>query len=63
MLTQQLWELEEDGVIKRTVYNQVPPKVVYELSEFGRSLKPVLNEMCAWGEKYIEGRLSEKNLG
>ncbi len=39
MLTQQLRELEEDGVIIRTVYNQVPPKVVYELSELGQSLR------------------------
>ena len=43
MLTQQLRELEEDGIIKRTVYNQVPPKVVYEMSELGRSLKSILD--------------------
>ncbi|TVY04159.1 winged helix-turn-helix transcriptional regulator [Cohnella terricola] len=46
MLTQQLRELEEDGVITRTIYNQVPPKVVYELSELGESLKPIVDLMC-----------------
>ncbi|GIO34321.1 MULTISPECIES: winged helix-turn-helix transcriptional regulator [Paenibacillus] len=55
MLTQQLRELEEDGVIIRTVYNQVPPKVVYELSELGQSLRPVIDVMCEWGERYIQG--------
>ena len=53
MLTQQLRELEEDGVIHRIVYNQVPPKVEYELSEYGSSLKEILDSLCAWGEKHI----------
>lgn len=53
MLTQQLRELEEDGVINRIVYNQVPPKVEYELSEYGRSLEGILDLLCAWGEKHI----------
>lgn len=53
MLTQQLRELEEDGVINRIVHNQVPPKVEYELSEYGRSLEGILNSLCAWGEKHL----------
>ncbi|MGG1399141.1 helix-turn-helix domain-containing protein [Bacillus salipaludis] len=53
MLTQQLRELEEDGVVKRIVHNQVPPKVEYELSEYGWSLKDILDTLCAWGEKHI----------
>jgi len=53
MLTQQLRELEEDGVIKRIIYNQVPPKVEYELSEYGWSLKGILDSLCSWGEKHI----------
>jgi DNA-binding HxlR family transcriptional regulator len=53
MLTQQLRELEEDGVINRIVHNQVPPKVEYELSEYGWSLQSILNSLCAWGEKHI----------
>ncbi|MFD1956827.1 winged helix-turn-helix transcriptional regulator [Paenibacillus thailandensis] len=57
MLTQQLRELEDDGVIIRTVYNQVPPKVVYELSVLGESLKPIIDIMCEWGDRYMRGVL------
>ena len=53
MLTQQLRELEEDGVINRIVYQQVPPKVEYELSEYGWTLKDILDSLCAWGETHI----------
>ncbi|MET3697738.1 HxlR family transcriptional regulator [Bacillus oleivorans] len=53
MLTQQLRELEEDGIINRIVYNQVPPKVEYELSEYGWSLQSILDALCAWGENHI----------
>ncbi len=53
MLTQQLRELEEDGIIHRIVYNQVPPKVEYELSEYGWSLQDILDSLCAWGENTL----------
>ncbi|WP_449539740.1 winged helix-turn-helix transcriptional regulator [Ferdinandcohnia sp. Marseille-Q9671] len=53
MLTQQLRELEVDGVIERIVYNQVPPKVEYKLSEYGKSLEHILDSLCAWGETHI----------
>lgn len=53
MLTQQLRELEEDGIINRIVYHQIPPKVEYELSEYGLSLRVILDSLCAWGEKHI----------
>ena len=53
MLTQQLRDLENDGLIIRTVYPVVPPKVEYSLSGFGRSIIPVLNAMCNWGEEYL----------
>lgn len=53
MLTQQLRELEADGVINRIVYNQVPPKVEYELSEYGSSLEGILSSLCSWGEGHI----------
>ena len=52
MLTQQLRELEADGVVHRKVYAQVPPKVEYSLTEQGKSLKPVLATMCDWGQEY-----------
>jgi len=54
MLTQQLRELESDGLIIRKVYPVVPPKTEYSLSEFGRSLSPILAVMCDWGKKYLE---------
>ncbi|UQZ34043.1 transcriptional regulator [Paenibacillus sp. PK3_47] len=53
MLTQQLRELEQDGIVNRISYNQVPPKVEYELSEYGRSLQTILDSLCAWGEQHI----------
>jgi DNA-binding HxlR family transcriptional regulator len=40
--------------VKRTIYDQVPPKVVYSLTDYGWSLKPILDAMCSWGEKHIE---------
>lgn len=49
MLTQQLRELEQDGIVERKVYHQVPPKVEYSLTAYGESLKPVLAAMEAWG--------------
>ena len=52
MLTQQLRELEGDEIIRRKIYHQVPPKVEYSLSEHGKSLKPVLEAMAAWGSEY-----------
>ena len=53
MLTNQLRELEQDGLIVRTVYAQVPPKVEYSLSPLGRSLEPVLASLKAWGDANI----------
>ncbi|MEM7801960.1 MAG: helix-turn-helix domain-containing protein [Chloroflexota bacterium] len=49
MLTQQLRNLERDGIIDRKVYPVVPPKVEYRLSEFGHSLAPVLDAIANWG--------------
>ena len=48
MLTQQLRELENDSLIIRTVYPVVPPKVEYSLSDFGKSIIPILDAMCKW---------------
>ncbi|WP_308639837.1 winged helix-turn-helix transcriptional regulator [Paenibacillus silvisoli] len=60
MLTQQLRELEEDGVVNRIVYNQVPPRVEYELSEYGLSLESILNALCNWGETHIIKKYGDK---
>ncbi|MBQ6887288.1 MAG: helix-turn-helix transcriptional regulator [Lachnospiraceae bacterium] len=54
MLAQQLRELEKDGLISRKVYPIVPPKTEYSLTELGKSLFPILDEMCKWGEGYRE---------
>ncbi len=53
MLTQQLRELEADGLVHREVYPQVPPKVEYSLTEKGRSISPILEQMCDWGREYL----------
>ena len=52
VLTDSLRSLEADGLITRTVYPEVPPRVEYALSELGESLKPILDAMKAWGESY-----------
>ena len=57
MLTNQLRELEMDGLIVRKVYAEVPPRVEYRLSEIGESLRPVIDTLKAWGENHQE-RLS-----
>lgn len=54
MLTVQLRELEEDGVVHRTVYPEVPPKVEYSLTPFGQSLRPILLLLREWGDEYRE---------
>jgi len=53
MLTQQLRELEDHGIVHRRVYAQVPPKVEYSLTPYGRTLRPITDLMCAWGKKHI----------
>jgi DNA-binding HxlR family transcriptional regulator len=53
MLTNQLRELEEDGLIERKVYAQVPPKVEYSLSPLGRSIEPILLALKQWGDANI----------
>ncbi|MDE6150043.1 MAG: helix-turn-helix transcriptional regulator [Ruminococcus sp.] len=58
MLAQQLRDLEKDGLIIRTVYPVVPPKVEYSLSDFGRSIVPVLDSMCNWGLEYLNKNYS-----
>lgn len=52
VLTAQLREMETDGLITRTVYAEVPPRVEYELTELGKSLRPILDSLQAWGAEY-----------
>lgn len=52
VLTDSLRSLETDGIITRTVYPQVPPRVEYALTDLGRSLKPILDAMLDWGASY-----------
>jgi DNA-binding HxlR family transcriptional regulator len=54
MLTRQLRELEADQVVERKVYAEVPPKVEYSLTEFGKTLEPVLRTLQGWGVNYLE---------
>jgi len=53
MLTLQLRELEADGVVRRTVYAEVPPRVEYAVTPFGKTLEPIMEQMLAWGEAYL----------
>jgi DNA-binding HxlR family transcriptional regulator len=53
MLTQQLREMESDGIVHREIYLQVPPKVEYSLTPVGESLKPIIDSMHEWGIKHI----------
>ena len=52
MLTAQLRAMEESGLVHREVYAEVPPRVEYSLTELGKSLKPILDSLWAWGEAY-----------
>ena len=52
VLTDSLRSMEEDGIIIRTVYPEVPPRVEYSLSELGQSMKPILDSMAKWGNDY-----------
>ena len=61
MLTQQLRELEADGLLRREVFPVVPPKVEYSLTEFGRSIAPVLEAMYSWGTGYLHEQGREVN--
>ncbi len=54
VLTDSLRSMEDDGLITRTVYPEVPPRVEYALSELGQSLKPILDSMVIWGKAYKE---------
>ncbi|MBR8836205.1 MAG: helix-turn-helix transcriptional regulator [Stigonema ocellatum SAG 48.90 = DSM 106950] len=62
MLTQQLREMEEDGIIHREVYPQIPPKVEYSLTPLGESLKPILYAMHQWAVEHYLSQIDKKHL-
>lgn len=57
MLTQQLRDLEAHGIVEREVYAEAPPRVEYTLTDYGRSLEPILDAMCHWGQNYRQNQL------
>lgn len=59
MLTNQLSELEKDGVVNRKVYAQVPPRVEYSLTEYGKTLKPILLNMRQWGADHMQKMVND----
>jgi DNA-binding HxlR family transcriptional regulator len=56
MLTKQLRDLESHGIVHREVYPEVPPKVEYSLTNLGKTLQPVVNELEKWGKGYLKTR-------
>lgn len=56
VLSDSLRSMEEDGIIVKTVYHEIPPKVEYSLSELGESMRPILNAMEVWGAEYKASR-------
>ncbi|AVK61223.1 MarR family transcriptional regulator [Lactobacillus sp. CBA3606] len=59
MLVQQLRELEAAKIVERHVYQEVPPRVDYGLTDYGQSLSGILNQLCVWGENNIDRRRDE----
>ena len=57
VLTDSLRSMEEDGIITRTVYPEVPPRVEYALSDLGESMRPIMNAMEEWGTNYKENHI------
>ena len=55
MLTKQLRELEEDGILDRKIFAEIPPRVEYSISEKGKSLFPIIDAMRSWGELNLAG--------
>ncbi len=62
VLTAQLRDMEENGLVHREVYAEVPPRVEYSLTELGQSLKPILDAMWNWGEDYKNSVTENKNF-
>lgn len=61
MLTSQLRELEDEDIITRKIYPQIPPKVEYSISEYGKTLEPILVAMHEWGTKHTQHKQKKMN--
>lgn len=61
ILTLQLRELEEDGMVHREIYKEIPPKVEYSLTEFGKTMEPILLAMLTWGNQYTSQIVTKKS--
>ncbi len=62
MLTSQLRELEDDGIIERKIFAEIPPRVEYSISELGKSLMPIIDQMGQWGEIQINKSKKKSSL-
>jgi DNA-binding HxlR family transcriptional regulator len=64
MLSLQLKDLEKDGIVKRKIYPEIPPKVEYSLTDFGKTLIPMLDEIAKWGRRLAEakGKMVDKEM-
>ena len=62
MLTLQLRELEQDGIVHREIYREIPPKVEYSLTDFGETLKPIIYLMRDWGDMYGNEVLMKRKI-
>ncbi|WP_224752580.1 winged helix-turn-helix transcriptional regulator [Metabacillus arenae] len=60
ILTNQLRELEDQDIIGRKVYPEVPPRVEYSITEYGKSLQPILEELYKWGDAHLNHRENKK---
>jgi DNA-binding HxlR family transcriptional regulator len=59
ILSDRLQVLEKEGIVKRISYREVPPRVVYELTEEGRGVRPILEALATWGKRHVQARLSK----
>ena len=62
VLTESLRSMEADGIIIRTVFAEVPPRVEYSLSELGETMRPILDAMEVWGNDYKQNNISGKSI-